>query len=550
MERLLPVVIVLLLAAPARGAEPFTYADRSHRYTVTEQGLSAIVLDGKRVARGGVYPFNATGWFNAEGSQHGVTDEPAGPATLSRVDDRTARVTQRRGHLDCVTEYAFDTQDVTVTVRVTNTHPTAPLEVLGIGGLFFDFDRVPDGYRPEQHYSYFRKPDGVRACHPGWFQRIGGTWAADDYYGVGTSPATVGRHRTLTLWYYEDWDPATGQAKSKSRQLMHFVHVPTPPGGTNVYGFKIRVGRNRRLEHLLAPYKVHFDKTWGDAPRYEKDTAAWWACDFLHDDKPGAPGNPHGFFPHARLDREADAKLYAMTMVELLHRGGRPAAGLIIWAHYGSHPRGAMYREDVDAATPEVVEKHLRETVVPTLRKAGLRVGIAMRPADAMVPWTRTADGSVRLDPRVPGHTDLVLKRFAWATDMGFDAFYLDSFGDSLEDVELLRAVRAKLGPKVVTFAEHVSDAALLDTAIYSELTYLPDGKLAFALGEQQWRAFRFLVPRATVACRLRVKGDTDFARLDASGPVVRPYYAAQGLTPLTARYDLWRWKGPLPPAE
>src|SRR5690349_856664 len=116
MRRLLPAVLLLLLAAPARAAaaaEPFTYTGTStvaagtqtHIYTVTEQGLTGILLDGKRVARGAVHPFNATDWFNAEGSKRGVTDEPAGPATLTRVDDRTARVSQRRGHLECVTEY-------------------------------------------------------------------------------------------------------------------------------------------------------------------------------------------------------------------------------------------------------------------------------------------------------------------------------------------------------------------------------------------------------------------------------------------------------------
>ena len=49
--------------------------------------------------------------------------------------------------------------------------------------------------------------------------------------------------------------------------------------------------------------------------------------------------------------------------------------------------------------------------------------------------------------------------------------FYLDSFGASFEDVKLIRHLREKMGPDILTFAEHQCDAILPYSGGYSETT-------------------------------------------------------------------------------
>jgi len=62
-------------------------------------------------------------------------------------------------------------------------------------------------------------------------------------------------------------------------------------------------------------------------------------------------------------------------------------------------------------------------------------------------------------------------RRFDTMMKRGCTLFYLDSFGDSLEDVKLMRWLREKLGPDVRTYCEHQCDAIMPLSGGYSETT-------------------------------------------------------------------------------
>lgn len=67
------------------------------------------------------------------------------------------------------------------------------------------------------------------------------------------------------------------------------------------------------------------------------------------------------------------------------------------------------------------------------------------------------------------GHRAMLLKRFQNMPRKGCTLFYLDSFGSDLEHVKLMRTLREKIGPEVLTFAEHQCDAILAYSGGYSE---------------------------------------------------------------------------------
>ena len=55
-----------------------------------------------------------------------------------------------------------------------------------------------------QHISYFQA-HGLGLCHPSFWSKIGGSYAADGTPGVGISPWKTGWTRTLILWDYGSW---------------------------------------------------------------------------------------------------------------------------------------------------------------------------------------------------------------------------------------------------------------------------------------------------------------------------------------------------------
>ena len=196
-------------------------------FVITAEGLASIEYGGRELARGGWSVFSGDGWF---GKKPGVVKaNQLLEKRFEKLDDRHARVVHVKEDVTCTMDYSFDGEDVSISARIENRHPDAPLEVTGFGGLVFTFGKQPEGLMCEQHISYFQA-HGIRLCHPSGFSRIGGSYAQDGTVGVGVSPGRTGLIHTLILWDYTDWNQGKRE-KLPSRRLLYFVANPVPARG-------------------------------------------------------------------------------------------------------------------------------------------------------------------------------------------------------------------------------------------------------------------------------------------------------------------------------
>lgn len=131
---------------------------------------------------------------------------------------------------------------------------------------------------------------------------------------------------------------------------------------------------------------------------------------------------------------------------------------------------------------------------------AGLKLGVCTRPGDMAVRRNWKSDQVIRINPDDPGHRAMLWQRFKNMIDKGCTLFYLDSFGWQFEHVKLMQFLREKMGPEVLTFAEHQCDAILPYSGGYSEATFSagkqrqPAGYHVWA-GDRHWEIYRWLVP-------------------------------------------------------
>ena len=228
---LVPAVAGTVWAAEPNADRQKTFSYRTPQgvmFEVTSDGVSSIRVGGRQLAHGAWSVFNAEPWFKDAGS--GTVDtKRLSEKSITIVDEKTVSVFHRKGHVDCITCYTFDGEDVLISARVENRHGEEPLNVAGFSGLTFDFDRPPEGHMMVQHISYFQA-HGVGLCHPGHWSKIGGSYAVDDSVGVGVSPWQTGLMRTLILWDYGSW--AQDQREdSPQRRLIYFAVAPVPPRG-------------------------------------------------------------------------------------------------------------------------------------------------------------------------------------------------------------------------------------------------------------------------------------------------------------------------------
>jgi hypothetical protein len=503
----LALALLALPAADAAAADRLVHrTPRGAEFTVTADGLASIRVGGRALASGGWSVFNAEGWFKDCGTRT-VKAKTVGEKTIEVLGPDRARVRHVKDDLLCLAEYAFAGEDVTIRARVENRHADASLQAVGFSGLTFTFDRPPEGLMYVQHITYFQA-HGVGLCHPGHWARIGGSWAADGSAGVGTSPWATGLMRTLTLWDYADWNPQKRE-KHPVRRLLYFAVAEVPPQGARTFAFRLRVGPTRDWKHLLAPYREHFRKTFGEV-RYRADDR-WIATDYLnHSQRAIGPDNPYGFHGgHRRIDTPDGAKRFCDTLIPGLKEAN--GQGVIVWGQGGDDPRGCMYRPDFDVLPPEVEANW--PAIAKAFRDAGLKLGVTTRPRDLCVRKDWKRDLTIDINPDDPGHRGMIWNRFKTMIDKGCTLFYLDSFGSSFEDVKLMRFLREQLGPDVLTYCEHQCDAIFPYSGGYSECTLDaedPKAEPAYHIwsGLSNWEVYRWLTPGAQLASRLyQIKG-------------------------------------------
>jgi len=473
-------------------------------FEVTAEGLSAIRFGNRDLARGSWSAWNAGIWFKA--SSRKVAAKARQENSITVLGPDRASVRQVKGELTCVFDYSFAGEDVTISARIENNHPDDAMEVTGFSGLKFTFGRPPTGLMLNQHISYFQA-HGVGLCHPGHWAKIGGSYATDDAVGVGLSPWKTGMARTLLLWDYTDWNPDKRE-KLPDRNLIYFVVSTIPPRGAQIFDLKLRASPNREWKHLLEPYREHFQRTFGTV-RYNADHR-WIGTDYLnHSQAAVSPTNPYGFHGgHRRIDTVEGAKAFCdQHLAALKDNGGQ---GVIVWGQGGDDPRGGMYRPDFDVLPPEVVANW--PAIQQRFKEAGLKLGCCTRPHDMAVRENWKSDAIIDINPENAGHRAMLWKRFKNMMDRGCTLFYLDSFGSAYDDVILMRFLRERMGPDILTFCEHQCDAILPYSGGYSECTLdaSDPAKASYRVwsGMENWEIYRWLTPGAQLTSRLyEVKG-------------------------------------------
>jgi len=524
----------LAFAGAAAGDDVSALSCRTPRgvtFRITADGLSFVEFGGRPVAEGSWSVFNAEGWFKDAGTGK-VDTKKLLRKTIAVLGPGRARVVHDRGDVRCITDYRIEGEDVLISARVENNHPAEPMNVAGFGGLTFHFDRPPEGLMYVQHISYFQA-HGVGLCHPGHWAKIGGSYATDGRIGVGTSPRATGLMRTLTLWDYADWAQGRREAVPR-RRLMYFAVGPVPARGARTFDFCLRVSPDCGWKHLLDPYRRHFAETFGPV-RYRRD-GRWIATDYLnHSQQAVSPSNPYGFHGQfRRIDTPEGAKAFCDKLVAALSENG--GQGAIVWGQGGDDPRGAMYRPDFDVLPPEVEAQW--KTIAARFAEAKLKLGVTTRPRHLALRKDWRRDEIIDINPLDPGHRAMLWRRFESMIAKGCTLFYLDSFGSSFEDVLLMRSLREKMGPDVLTFAEHQCDAIMPYSGGYSETTFsagTPGGEgdagphYRLWSGLRNWEIYEYLAPGCQMASRL-YQGEKDIPK---GFETPAAFFFGQRITPL-----------------
>ena len=535
-------IVALLLPCSVR-AEPIARPDNAPNLTcqtpsgvtfqVTAEGLSEIRSGQKVLARGGWSVFNAEPWFKDGGTGRVAADKII-EKSIEVLGPQHARVRHVKQDVVCTTDYTFEGEDVLISARVENRHVDAPLNIVGFAGLEFFFSQPPTGLMMTQHISYFQA-HGVGLCHPSFWSKIGGSYAVDGTIGIGLSPWRTGWNRTLLLWDYSDWNPDKRE-KLPQRRLIYFVVNEVPARGARTFDLKLRVSPNQDWKHLLLPYREHFQKTFG-AVRYKSDYR-WIATDYLnHSQQAVSPTNPYGFHGGPRrFDLAAGVRAFCDQVIPVLKRAD--GQGIIVWGQGGDDPRGGMYRPDFDVLPPEVEANW--PALAARFREAGLKLGVCTRPADMAVRQDWKSDQIISINADDPGHRAMLLRRFENMVKRGCTLFYLDSFGADLEHVKLMRSLREKLGPDVLTFTEHQCDAIFPYSGGYSETSFRAEpGQPPYRIwsGLENWEIYQWLTPGAQLVSRLYdVQG-----KIPAGTESVDQFFYRNRVTPLVPTGDFQR---------
>jgi hypothetical protein len=246
---------------------------------------------------------------------------------------------------------------------------------------------------------------------------------------------------------------------------------------------QLRVSPTTDWKHLPAPYKKQFLATFGEK-KYETDFRCVAVAHVNRNVESIGPNNPYGFHGgFRRLDKpDAVRQLCDKLIPGLKEANGQ---GIIFWGQGGQSPRGAMYRTDFDVLPPEVRENW--NILRGRFEQANLRIGVTTRPGQLTVRKNWEKDRVLALSPDEPSQLRMLWQRFGNMIERGCTMFYLDSFGAQYDHVRIMRHLRERMGPEVMTFAEHACDVMAVYSAFYSETDFWAKGSAKWAK-EDQWR--------------------------------------------------------------
>lgn len=496
--RAVPVGDVDARAVPAPQAAPSEPAASVVRCRVDEGGISNVELNNLTIASGRWGLIDAADYFPADPQAAAVG--PVLKATVESLGEGSWRVTHQHRELRVVYDYVARGEDIVVRAEIANQSPQGrPIHHLAFSGLSVVFPQSPSDVRvSRRHPSYFKSRQWEIA-HPSYYNPLGAWMLRGGAVNLGFIPLDAAL-QSKVLWGNYD---TTG---SKIWTLTYAIRQEIPAGQAGVVRMTMRFSANGDWAHLLAPYKAEFDRRFPQT-FYTGDARPLAMCATTAD-KRITPANPLGFASDTtRFDLESGVKQFLTSVADPLQLAG--AQGCIFWDMQGFNTRGAMYRPDFDIFPPTV--KANVPMLIAGMKSRGLKVGMLARPADVVVPASPTQDTTRRVESTDAAAMEAMWNRFNTVIDWGVTDFYLDTFGNLPDDVNIMIQLRERMrgkGVNIQTFAEFGIDVMLPYSGYYTEVRY-DEQKRSLDFGPytnlEDVRIFRWLVPGVTVIAQVRV---------------------------------------------
>lgn len=494
-QRPLPAALLVLWCLSAAGAafageDTFICRTRGEDpaiqliWTVTPAGLTEIRL-GNRVLATGNWTFQAANWLHGKPgpAQAGLP----GQRSLRVLDTQRAEVCHETPSWRCLFTYAFAGEDATITARVENCGP-APLQTVEFHGLAFHFEGEVRGYRKTRKRDILQRGmAGLTPFHPNFHNRIGGSYACDQEAGVGMAPLEPPRARTL-IW----WEP-------DGRAPHYILPVTLAPGSAQTFRLALRVSAKTDWQHLLEPYRAHFQATYGPV-RYRADCRPIGMMSAVGDDR-GGPGtdNPYGYlwFRFDKPGAEDRGTEYILgRVIPALATAG--AQGTIIWGLSGWNHTGPNFSPDFHALPPETQAQ--LPALMAGFEEAKMKLGVLARPAEVVIQAPQYGRQTlIRIRADEPSQMAAMQARFAAMQRQGFSLFYLDTFGANYPDVPILMKLREGWAPEMLTFTEFWNDVTMVYSGGYTQLVWDKSRNRYrdFWWRDREWEIIRWLVPGA-----------------------------------------------------
>jgi hypothetical protein len=472
-------------------AATFTYTSPSTglSYSITAENIT-VTLDGKTVMSGQWTISGAAATFAIEDAEAA----PGAPITRSMevINQHSVRLTQKYKNWSAVHTLVMNGEDLQISSAVQNIDDPLPLRMVRLSGLTVHFPVRPAGFVPSFHWTYLRQV-GAAIMHPSRWAPIGAVYASHGDLGFS---AFTSSHLDRQKFFHCPWEK-DGVIPAACAIEM-FIPDPIESGQSKTFNIHIRLSKNGDWKHLLAPYKETFDRVIGKQQYVAEDRpAAFFASAdraWVRDD------NPHGFNDGGgtsiwrRFDQAGGVEEFLARVADPLKEAG--GQGCIFWILQGHNPRGAMYRPDFDVFPPEIAAN------IPALTKGfaarNLRAGLCARPGEAVDRTDWKTDDTFRLHADSKSQMDRLWSRFDRTIKMGFNLYYLDSFGENYNDYLIMKMLRKKMGPNILTYSEFGSDVILPFSGRYLEHR---DGSIMW-ITPQLLEIQRWLVPDASFVCK------------------------------------------------